>query len=149
MSDPGEKFSQQVFHHFLALLRYTRQHARTMIDEQGIKPREFSVLRFLHETGPATVGQIQAYLHKSPSTTSAQIAQLEEMNYVTRTRSQADNRVVIVELTPEGREKATRTPLGGLPLLRRRLDRLPEERLVQIDEVLDELMRLMEAPESP
>ncbi len=36
------------------------------------------------------------------------------------------------------------TALGGLPLLRRRLATLPEERLGQIDEVLAEIKRLME-----
>jgi hypothetical protein len=36
------------------------------------------------------------------------------------------------------------TPPGGLPLLRRRLTTLPDERLDQIDEVLAEINRLME-----
>lgn len=144
MNDANEPLSDQVFHRFLALLRYTRQHAHQMTDEQGIRPREFAVLRFLLESGPATVGQVGAYLHKSASTTSALIAQLEQAGYVTRTRSQADNRVVIVELTPAGRDIAERTPLGGLPLLRRRLRMLSEERLVQINDVLAEIMKLME-----
>lgn len=37
------------------------------------------------------------------------------------------------------------TPLGGLPLLRRRLARLPRQRLAEIDGVLQEIMDLMEA----
>jgi DNA-binding MarR family transcriptional regulator len=139
-----QPLSDRVFHHFLALLRFTRQHARQLSDERGIKPREHSVLRFLLEAGPVTVGQVQAYFHKSPSTTSTLLAQLELKGWLTRTRSQEDNRVVIVELTPAGRDIAQNTPLGGLPLLRRRLATLPEERLGQIDEVLAEIKRLME-----
>ena len=144
MNDTIEHDSDQVFHRFLSLLRFTRQHSRQMIAEQGIRPREFSVLRFLWEFGPATVGQVQAFLHMSASTTSALVAQLEKVNYVTRTRSLEDNRVVIVELTPSGRDKAGSTPFGGLPLLRRRLGKLPEERLVQISAVLEEIQHLME-----
>jgi DNA-binding MarR family transcriptional regulator len=72
------------------------------------------------------------------------LAQLEQKGWVTRTRSPDDNRVVIVELTPAGRDIAQNTPLGGLPLLRRRLATLPEEQLGQIDEVLAEIKRLME-----
>lgn len=139
-----QQLSDQVFHHFLALLRFTRQHARQLSDERGIKPGEHSALCFLLESGPATVGQVQAYFHKSPSTTSTLLAQLEQKGWLTRTRSQDDNRVVIVELTPAGRDIAHNTPLGGLPLLRRRLATLPDEQLGQIDEVLAEIKRLME-----
>jgi len=148
VNDAVEPHSDQIFHRFLSLLRYTRQHSSQMIAEQGIRPREFSVLRFLWECAPATVGQVQDFLHKSASTTSALVAQLEEANYVTRTRSLEDNRVVIVELTPLGRDKAESTPLGGLPLLRRRLGKLPKERLVQIGTVLEEIQHLMEVADS-
>jgi DNA-binding MarR family transcriptional regulator len=90
---------------------------------------------------------VQIYLHNSASTTSTLIAQLEKAGYVTRNRSQVDNRVVIVDLTPSGRDIAENTPLGGLPLLRRRLGKLSEERLVQIDDVITEIMQLMGAPD--
>ena len=53
-----EPFSDQVFHQFLALLRHKRQYARQIESERGIKPRDFSVLRFLLETGPATVSLV-------------------------------------------------------------------------------------------
>ncbi|MBU0511821.1 MAG: MarR family winged helix-turn-helix transcriptional regulator [Chloroflexi bacterium] len=148
MNEVQEPFSDQVFHRVLALLRYTRQHGHQMIDERGIKPREFSVLRHLRDSGPATVGQIQAFLHNSPSTTSSLIAQLEEKGYLTRTRSPEDNRVVIVELTGLGQEIAENTPLGGLPLLRRRLGQLTEKRLTEIEAVLTEIMQLMEVAET-
>lgn len=140
-----ESLSDQVFHSFLALQRETRQHARQMIDESGITPRDFSVFRFLIETGPATMGQLQGFLHKSPSTMSALIDQLEEKGFVTRTRSQADNRVVIVELTQAGLEIAQNTPVRGLPLLRRRLRKLPDERLCEMQQVLDQIKEMMES----
>ncbi len=100
-----EPLSDQVFHQFLSLLRHKRQYARQIETEQGIKPRDFSVLRFLLDSGPATVSQVQAFLHNSPSTTSALIAQLEEAGYVSRRRSDEDNRVVIVSLEPRRVQK--------------------------------------------
>ena len=145
MIDNQEFFSDQVFHHLLGLIHHTRRYERKMIDERCLTPRDFSVLRYLRETESATVGQVQVYLHKSPSTISALIAQLEKKGYVTRTRSLEDNRVVIVELTPLGQEIAENTPLGGLPLLRRRLSQLEDDRLEEIDSVLTEIMQLMEA----
>lgn len=143
MNNSDEVLSQEVFHRLLAFLHQVRQHSH-QIQSQGLKPREFSVLQFLVESGPLTVGKIQEFLHRSASTTSALVAQLEESGYLTRTRSKDDNRVVIVELTEIGRDIVKKTPLVGLPLLRRKLKTLPKERLVLLDDALNEIMQLME-----
>jgi DNA-binding MarR family transcriptional regulator len=142
-----EDYPGEVFHRFLRILRFLRQHALQM-NSQGISPRDYAALRFLLESGPSTIGQIQGYLHKSASTTSTLVARLEEQGYLSRTRSREDNRVVIVELTRSGRDTAEHTPLGGLPLLRHQLRQLPPERLDQIDRALAEIMTLMEVPET-
>ncbi len=139
-----EPLSDKVFHRLMTLLHQSRRHARLMMDESGMTPRDFAVLRYLTEIDAATVGQVQAYLHKSPSTTSALLSQLEDKGYLTRTRSPEDNRVVIVSLTSTGHELANNTPLGGLPLLRRKLGNLPEPRLLEIQTVLNEILELME-----
>lgn len=144
-SPPEEPLSDQVFHQLLALLRRKRQYDHLIENERGLKPRDFSVLRFLLENGPVKVNQIQTFLHHSPSTTSTLIAQLEETGYVSRDRSEEDNRVVIVSLTPNGQTVAEQAPFGGLPLLRRRLGRLSNGRLHEINSVLIELMELMES----
>jgi DNA-binding MarR family transcriptional regulator len=130
-------------HKFLIIHRHLRQYSRQM-DGQGIRPKQFSVLRFLMEHGPATVGEVQEYLYNSPSTTSTTLSQLEETGYLTRTRSTEDSRVVIIELTDEGREIAANAPMGGMPLLRRRLRGLPEEHLQRINDALTDIMDLME-----
>jgi DNA-binding MarR family transcriptional regulator len=139
--------AEDVIHKFLRLNRFLRRHARQM-DTQGVRPRQFAVLRFLLEAGAATVGQVQSYLYLSASTTSMVIAQLEEAGYVTRTRSEEDNRVVVVDLTPAGQEIAQNTPLGGISLLRRRLGSLSPEKLGLLNEALAEIMQLMEVPET-
>jgi DNA-binding MarR family transcriptional regulator len=144
---PGDDYASEVFHRFLRIQRFLRQHALQM-NNQGISPRDYAALRFLLETGPATVGQIQTYLHKSPSTISTLLAHLEEQGYLSRTRSQEDNRVVIVDLTTAGRDIAQYTPLGGLPLLRHQLRQLSRERLARIDSALYEIMELMQVPET-
>jgi DNA-binding MarR family transcriptional regulator len=141
-----ELLASEAIHKFLNLNRYLRQYARQM-DQQGVRPREFSVLRFLLEAGVATVGRVQDYLYCSASVASTVIAGLEEKGFVTRTRSPEDNRVVIVELTAAGRELATQTPLGGIVLLRRRLQTLSNERLTVINTALADIMELMEVTE--
>ncbi len=137
-------YADKVFQQFLKLIRFHRQYARQIIDEQGIKPRELSILHFFAETGAASVGQARAYMHQSISTISALIAKLEKDGYVTRTRSQADNRVVMVDLTEAGHNLVAHTPLRGIPLLRHNIRQLPEERLQQINGVLVEIVQMME-----
>lgn len=140
------QLASETLHKFLTINRFLRQYARQM-DASGIHPRAFSVLRYLTETESATVGQVQDYLYCSPSVASSVISKLEEGGYVTRTRSQTDNRVVIVEPTAVGRELAAQTPLGGIALLRRKLPNLPPNRLQQINDALADIMELMEVPE--
>ena len=143
MNDPDRTLSGSALHKFLLIYRHLRRYAR-QIGENDIHPRQISVLRFLMEHGPATVGDIQGYLYTSASTASNIIAKLEEAGYATRTRSTEDNRVVIVEVTSAGRKIANNTPMGGIGLLRARIDSLPEDRLRLIDAALTELMQVME-----
>lgn len=147
MTTPKHPLANDALHKFLLIHRHLRQYAR-QIDSQGIRPRQFAVLRFLLEESTATVGEIQEHLYTSIGTASTVVSQLEEAGYVTRTRSADDNRVVLVELTPQGQEIAQRTPVGGIALLRRRLDALPEERLRQIDAAMSDLMCLMEVSDT-
>jgi DNA-binding MarR family transcriptional regulator len=132
-----------VIHKFLTLYRYLRKYSRRL-HEEGISGRTVAALRYLLEAGPVTIGQLHDYLYISHSTTSELVARLEKSGYVTRTRSDADNRVVIVDLTPSGREIAGQTSLGGIPLLRERFKALPPERLAIIDEAMTEMLQLLE-----
>lgn len=147
MNTPQHPLANSALHKFLLIHRHLRQVARQM-DEQGLRPRQFAVLLYLLEQDSATVSEIQAHLYTSPSSASTIISQLEDAGYVTRTRSEEDNRVVIVQLTPAGKEVAQKTPLGGVALLRRRLDSLPEDRLKMLDEAMSDLIRLMEVSEA-
>ena len=146
MTEPNP-LADEVTRKFLQINRFLRQYAR-QISEQGIRPVELAILRFLHQTGPATVGQVQGYVFRSPGTTSMVLSQMEEAGYVTRTRSTQDNRVVMVALTETGRLLAETTPLAGIALLRQRLHDLPPERLHRLAAALTEIMTLMEVSET-
>lgn len=139
---PVPDLAGEALHKFLRINRYLRQYAR-QVNEYGLPPKQFSVLRRLLEEGPTTVGAIQEYLYSSASVASTVISRLEDAGFVTRTRSSEDNRVVIVALTDAGRALAQNTPMGGIVLLRRKLAMLPEERLRTIDAALADIMELM------
>ena len=128
---------------FFSLYRYLRHYGWQM-QQEGISGRKISTLRYLVEAGPLAVGQLSAYLCISDSSTSTTIADLKKRGYVTRTRSPDDNRVVMVEITDQGRALVERTPLGGIPLLREALKTLSPERLSLVHEALGIVNELLE-----
>ncbi len=134
---------RETIQEFLSFYRYVRRYGRQM-QQEGISGRKISTLRYLIDAGPLTVGQLGDYLCISDSSTSTLIADLKKRGYVTRTRSPDDNRVVMVEITGQGRELVARTPLGGIPLLREALKTLPSDRLDLIHKALATMNELLE-----
>ena len=143
MSDFDEILHKDTVQKFRAVYRYLRRYGRRM-HQEGMSGRKIATLRYLIEAGPLTVGQLRAFLCISDSSTSELIARLQKKGYVTRTRSEVDRRVVLVDVTPLGRDIVRRTPLGGIPLLREALKTLPPERLSLINEAFTEMMHLLE-----
>jgi DNA-binding MarR family transcriptional regulator len=142
VSDENETTYRETIQQFLHLYRYLRGYGRRL-HQEGISGRKISTLRYLIGAGPLTVGQLSDYLCISDSSTSSLISWLEDRGHVTRTRSQADNRVVLVDITPSGREIVQRTPLGGIPLLREALKTLPPERLDVVHEAMSTLNEVL------
>ena len=135
---------RETIQEFLSFYRYLRRYGRQM-HQEGISGRKMSTLRYLAEAGPLTVGQLGDYLCINDSSTSTTIADLKKRGYVTRTRSPDDNRVVLVEITDQGRVLVAGTSLGGIPLLREALKTLPTDRLSLIHEALETMNELLEA----
>jgi len=136
----------ETIHTFLSVYRYLRRYSRQM-HEEGLSGRQVSALRYLLEAGPRTIGQLRDYLYLNDSTTSELVTKLEQAGHVARARSEADNRVVIVTLTPAGRDAALKAPLQGIPLLREKLRALPPRRLARVRDALQELQALLEIPD--
>ena len=128
---------------FLGVYRYVRQYGRQM-QQEGISGRKISTLRYLADAGPLTVGQLGDYLCIGDSSTSELIGWLKHKGLASRRRSEQDNRVVLVEITPAGRNLIEATPLGGIPLLREAIRGLSPERLVTINQAMGDILDLLE-----
>ncbi len=143
MKTQEETLFTQTIQRFLNVYRYMRQYGRKM-QYEGLSGREVSILRYLVECGDLSIGQCRDYLYINDSSTSELIAHLEERGHVTRTRSQSDNRSVLVAVTANGRTAAQSLSLGGIPLLREKLRALPPDRLARINAALGEIQGLLE-----
>ena len=142
MQQPTDLYLDSI-HKFLQIHRYLRRYSH-LIRSVGISGRKVAALRYLKDAGPRAIGQLSRYFYISDSSTSEMVADLEKVSYVRRTRSQSDNRVVLVELTPEGEHIVQNAPLGGISLLRERLKGLSPGRLSVINEALTDLVQLLE-----
>jgi DNA-binding MarR family transcriptional regulator len=146
MGELDQDLFTETIHTFLSVYRYLRQYSRQM-HEEGMSGRQIATLRYLLEAGPQTIGQLRDYLYLNDSSTSELVTKLERAGHVARARSEADNRVVVVTLTPAGHDVALKTTLRGIPLLREKLKALPPERLARVREAMAELQSLLELPD--
>ena len=128
---------------FLNVYRFLRKYSRK-IQTEGLSGREVSMLRYLLNAEPLTIGQCRDYLYINDSSTSELITHLEQAGHVLRTRSQTDSRSVMVTLTPAGRKLARSVTLGGIPLLREKLKALPPDRLQRIYDAMNDIQDLLE-----
>ena len=76
---------------------------------------QYKVISVIHNHGPISVGNLGRLVGSAQSTTSEMIARLTKAGLVTKVRGPYDGRVVVVELTDQGRQ-----------LMRRRRTRVRE-----------------------
>jgi MarR family transcriptional regulator, 2-MHQ and catechol-resistance regulon repressor len=76
-------------------------HRRTMADITGT---QFGVLEALYHLGPLCQGEISAKLLKSGGNITLVVDNLEKRGLVQREREPHDRRMIVVSLTPAGRE---------------------------------------------
>jgi len=69
---------------------------------------EAHILAFLHEQGPATVGEVHAALSHKRSTLSSLLNRLEERHFVVREVHPKNRKTFLVRLTPSGGRAATK-----------------------------------------
>lgn len=132
----------ETLHSFLKFFRYLRRYSR-QIHHSGQSGRQLSTLRYLLDNGPVTMGHLSDYLYITVSSTTELVAKLEEAGLAARTRSKRDNRVVEVALTHAGSRLAKATELGGIPLLRERLESLSADELGEVRRVFERLNDLL------
>ena len=81
----------------------TRGVARE-VEPYGLSPSEYNLLRFCMEMGDCTATDLAMVLPIDTSRISRIVARLVDMDLLVRRRLQSDRRIVMLQLSPEGRE---------------------------------------------
>lgn len=102
---------------------------RPLLEPMQLTHPQYLVMLALWERSPRSVKDLSESLRHDPATLSPLLKRLESIGYVTRRRSDADERLLVVELTGAGRR------------LRAKAEKVPPaivERLgMDVDELLD------------
>lgn len=134
--DPLLLDNQLCFALYSASLQMTKRY-KPLLDEIGLTYPQYITLLVLWEKDGVTVGELGERLFLDSGTLTPLLKRLEKAGLIRRTRNEADERQVLIRLTPAGRalkEKAACIPLeiagaGGMALpeiqgLRKRLKKL-------------------------
>jgi DNA-binding MarR family transcriptional regulator len=82
--------------------RATTQAYRALLAPWGLTYPQYLVLAILWHEGEQTIGSLGEEMQLDSGTLSPLVRRLEQAGLVTKTRSAHDERVVSVQLTPEG-----------------------------------------------
>ncbi|HAT4106823.1 MarR family winged helix-turn-helix transcriptional regulator [Clostridium perfringens] len=98
------KLENQLCFRLYASSREVIKKYKPILDQYNLTYTQYLTMLVLWENEKITVKGIGKKLHLDSGTLTPLIKKLEKMNLVTKYRSKEDDRVVIVELTDEGRK---------------------------------------------
>lgn len=117
------------------------------LKEIGLTYPQYVTMMVLWEEKKITMHDLRKRLYLDSGTLTPVLKKLENMGYVTRSRNPEDERVVIVEITPEGqdlREKAEKVPYAMGCLVNRKGELFTPE---EVETLKKQLYRLIHALE--
>lgn len=126
---------------FVEMARFFISH--WLVEEEEISPKQFILLRVLHEKGRSTVSDLANILKQSNSATTIALNRLVKSGYIDRIRDEQDRRVVWVTLS----EKAIPLIEGLLnrrrALMRKLMENLSNDELDQFTNFLRKMKQCM------
>lgn len=111
-NDPREEHLAelgQAFRRAYRSLRRLRGRDTHLLGGAKISHAQFELLAELRERGPLPAGELAHVAGLSAATVSQMLDHLADDGHVNRVRSEADRRVVLIELTDQGRRRVEQT----------------------------------------
>ncbi|ACS80425.1 MarR family winged helix-turn-helix transcriptional regulator [Maridesulfovibrio salexigens] len=120
----------------LRLGAYLQREGARVTREFGLAQQQFVVLVAVKEQGPVSQKAILSDLLYEKSNVSKSIARLSALGLIQTSRSVDDSRVVLCEVTEEGRDVVERCMVKMKALNEKWLQHIPEYELRQVVKVL-------------
>ena len=134
---------ENIFEDFMRFENLLRRYLFWQKKDQGANPHQGQgrVLMLLKMQPEITQKQLTYLLDMRPQSLGELLTKLEKSGYITRTPSQQDRRVMVVKLTDEGREVASKMNTEPKETI---FDQLNEEEQRQLSQLLNKLSDYME-----
>jgi DNA-binding MarR family transcriptional regulator len=125
------------------VLRCVHQRATEIFNatmaRHNVTPTQFSVLAKLDDLGSVSQNQLGRLVAMDPATTSGVIGRLIARGFVTQSPAPEDARLVLLALTPGGRQAVAEMKIDGAEVTRRTLEPLSADETVALLRTLDKL----------
>ncbi len=133
------------------IVRSLNIESKRIQKEHGISIPQLLCLNFLSSRNnfQASLSEISAYLNLNMSTTTGIINRLQNRGIVARLPRMKDKRVTPVALTSKGADIIKKSPELIHDQLSRKLSKMPENKLKEIREALNLLVKYLEIEDVP
>ncbi|SEC00171.1 DNA-binding transcriptional regulator, MarR family [Paramicrobacterium humi] len=111
---------------------------RTELEPLHLTHPQYLVMLALWEHESCSLSQLATLLRLEPATLSPMVKRLEKLGYVSKRRGAADERTLVVALTPEGR--ALRADATAVPLAMMAKLQLTDDDVTKLREVTSRLI---------
>ncbi|EOU1682323.1 MarR family transcriptional regulator [Clostridium perfringens] len=135
------KLENQLCFRLYASSREVIKKYKPILDQYNLTYTQYLTMLVLWENEKITVKGIGKKLHLDSGTLTPLIKKLEKMNLVTKYRSKEDDRVVIVELTDEGRK--LKDEMIDVPRKAFCSLGIEKEQILELKKNLDSLMEIL------
>jgi DNA-binding MarR family transcriptional regulator len=117
--------------------------------ETGLTGPQLWAIKMIAENAPVKVSDLARLMFVQPATVVGILDRLERKGLAARTRSREDRRVVTIELTQAGKGLVNQAPEVVQGHLVKGLESLPAQRLLLIEEGMEQLVKILGAQEIP
>jgi len=131
------------------VIQVVNEQSKRAEHETGLTGPQLWAIKIIAECAPIKVSDLARKMYLHPATVVGIIDRLESRGLVERKRSTKDRRVVEIVLTIQGNEMVRQSPEVAQGLLVIGLEALPDKKLINISEGLEQLVKIFGAQEIP
>ena len=147
--EPTQALVANIVDNLRRVFQVVNEQSKKAEHETGITGPQLWAIKVLSEYEPIKASDLARKMFLHPATVVGIIDRLEARGLVERSRSNKDRRVVEIGLTQLGRQKDSQSPKVAQGLIVSGLEALPEKKLKNLSEGLEQLAKILGEQEIP
>ena len=143
MSARRQRAIGEIIQCFRKILRTIDDFSAELKKKHNITGPQAGTLKIIVQNGPLTLTDVCGRTFRHITTVGGIVDRLERDGYVVKNRDTQDRRKVLLAATPRGKRLASSAPFAGPVRAMNALERLPTKEILQINESLETLARII------